>query len=250
LRNFRYCLAFLGSVIVIVTALGVIAVWVLNWKLGLPANADKVSRINTVVAVSAYVAAVLAAVFALIAYWQASGLPSLKADAVVSNYGARGYTLDPIAKNRPVPDWVKINASPFESLRDPVAVTQGEDGQPVLPQLGTDGIQLQCEVTITNTTKYSARNPGIRIGFYGLLYKGDVGDGWKVVETWGPDNGLRTIQWDGGTDNIAHGNWTRKLPRLNFYEVVVIDQNPTLDISLVADGIGPQKFRSPVKWHW
>lgn len=53
---------------------------------------------------------------------------------------------------------------------------------------------------------------------------------------------------DGGTENIVHGKWSRKLPAINFNEVVVIRQDPppALTITVVSDGCNPQKFPFPL----
>ena len=76
-RSSRFWVAVSGSTVAIVSAVIIIGVWWQNWKLGLPSSADKITRINTVVATSAYALVFLAALFALVAYWQASGRPSI-----------------------------------------------------------------------------------------------------------------------------------------------------------------------------
>jgi hypothetical protein len=73
----RICFTLVGSVVVLASVAIIVCVWKWDYRFGLPVNTDKITRINTVVAASAYIAAIVAAVFALIAYWQASGLPSL-----------------------------------------------------------------------------------------------------------------------------------------------------------------------------
>jgi hypothetical protein len=78
MRSLRIWLILAGSIIALGSLLAILAVWNWNYRFGLPASADKVTRLNTVVATSAYIAAIIAATFALVAYWQSSGLPSLE----------------------------------------------------------------------------------------------------------------------------------------------------------------------------
>lgn len=70
--SFRIWLTLAGSLIAVGSVVAISGVWVWNFKFGLPASADKITRLNTMVAASAYIAAIIAAVFALIAYWQSS----------------------------------------------------------------------------------------------------------------------------------------------------------------------------------
>jgi hypothetical protein len=63
------------------------------------------------------------------------------------------------------------------------------------------------------------------------------------VETWSEQNGLRSIQWDGGTDNIVHGKWSRALPVMGFNEVAIISETPMLVVTVVADGCEPKEFK-------
>jgi hypothetical protein len=98
---------------------------------------------------------------------------------------------------------------------------------------------------VVNTTKYAARNPGLRIRFDGLLFNG-LPAGWTSVERWGEWNGLKAIQWDGGTENIVHGKWSRTLPILGFNEIIPITDEPTLVVTVVADGCAPKEFKFPL----
>jgi hypothetical protein len=208
-------------------------VWALDWKLGLPANADKLSRINTVVAVSAYVAAILAAVFALIAYWQASGHPSLSPAIIFPGQDIN----DPLfgVEGRSLPHWVHLNAPPFSTHELSL-----NSGDPLL-SLTNHGAPLVGAVYLDNKTKYSARNPGMRIEFVGLLFNA-LTPGWTPVERQDPTkNGYRSIQWDGGTDNIIHGHWMRSLPELNLSESIILSKDPALLVTVVADGCSPSR---------
>ena len=102
MRSLRFWIILVGSIIVIGSILAIASVWKWDVGFGLPRGADKVTRINTIVAASAYIAAIVAAVFALIAYWQASGLPSLKPEIEFFPLDAPLW-----ATSREPPPWVK-----------------------------------------------------------------------------------------------------------------------------------------------
>src|ERR1019366_8299891 len=71
------------------------------------------------------------------------------------------------------------------------------------------------EITIINGSRYSARNPGVRIEFNSFgLPSMTLNDGWSTIST--NDLGVSAIQWDGGANYIVHGKWSRKLPSLDF----------------------------------
>ena len=232
MRSLRFWLTLAGSIIALASVLTIVGVWIGSSKFDLPAGADKVTRINTVVAASAYIAAIIAAIFALIAYWQASGLPSLKPEISFLPLDA------PLtATSRQPPPWVNIDWLPL-----PFISHRTEHSVPILDRPPSDRI---LTVVLTNETKYAARNPGLRIQFDGLLFNG-IPPEWTSVERWGEWNGLKAIQWDGGTDNIVHGKWSRTLPPVGFNEIAVISARPTLIVTVVADGCRPKEFKFPL----
>jgi hypothetical protein len=214
----------MGSALALATSLVIVGVWALNWKFGFPASADKISRLNTVIAVAAYVAAMIAAGFAIVAYRQASGLPEL--EPVIKFQANHPNTLNFwVNPDRQIPPWV----------------TPALSGATELVMLHSPNSMIGS-VLLKNNSRYSARNPGLRIEFDGLLFNA-ANPYWTTVEWWTPHhaNGSRIIQWDGGVDNIVHGNWSRGLPDLNFNEVVVTRKNPSpkLVVTFIADGCDP-----------
>jgi hypothetical protein len=240
-----------GSIIALATVLTIFGVWIGNLKFDLPSSVDKVTRINTVVAASAYVAAIIAAAFALIAYWQTSGRPSLKPE--VSQSPFRFSELE--ARSREAPPWIRTWAKPFprnwndysKENADLFTFHWGEDPpKSSVPMLEGVVSNTFLTVTLVNRTKYTARNPGLRIQFDGLLFN-DIPSGWTPVARWGESNGLMAIQWDGGIDNIVHGKWSRTLPIVGFDEVVVIKRWPELIMTVVADGCRPKEYKFPLK---
>jgi hypothetical protein len=219
---------------VLASVLTILGVWLWNFRFDLPVSADKVTRINTVVAVSAYIAAIVAAIFALIAFWQASGLPSLEPEIsfLPFNSTSPAFTFTFLLP----PPWVDTGAAPFS------APWRNDSAVPILDRASSDTL---CTVVLKNKTKYAARNPGVRIVFDGLLYNAPP-SGWTSVERWGEKNGQKAIQWDGGTENIVHGKWSRTLPIVGFNEIVVVTGEPALIVTVVADGCSPKDFRFPL----
>lgn len=90
------------------------------------------------------------------------------------------------------------------------------------------------------------KNPGVRIQLEGL---GSLGpqEGWQTV-TFATSVGITAIQWDGGTDSIVHGQWSRALPALDFSDVCELFPGGTaLIVTIVADGVAPLVRRLPVR---
>jgi hypothetical protein len=105
--------------------------------------------------------------------------------------------------------------------------------------------QTQGTITIINSSKYSARNPGVRIGLDGL---GGMGaqPGWEIL-TIANMSGPVVFQWDGGADYIVHGNWSRTLPELDVKGMFTSKTDPAFIIDIAADGFGPKRTRIPVR---
>lgn len=237
MRSLRFWFTLAGSIIVLLSVLTIAGVWIWNLKFGLPVSADKITRINTAVAASAYIAAIIAAIFALVAYWQTSGLPSLEPEINFLPFRSRPPTFT-ATRHDPPPPWVDINLIPFP-----------DSWKGTLPPVLDRGSSSQIfTVVLTNKTKYAARNPGLRIHFDGLLYNG-IPREWTSEGQWGEKNGLKSIQWDGGTENIVHGKWSRTLPIVGFNEIVLSSYEPKLVVTVVADGCLPKEFKFPLIVH-
>jgi hypothetical protein len=224
----------------------ILSTWFRNWHLDLPASADKVTRINTVLAVSAYTLALIGTVAAVVAYLQASGRPSLKAEIKFQELAIEGLTFK--ARAIPpysMPSWLAEGSVPFSRAEpfEPLIIVRSTDS----PVRGIN--ELLGEVMLLNTSNYAARNPGLRIDFDGLLFQNLIGD-WLPALYWQTGkNGYKAIQWDGGTEYIVHGKWTRTLPQLDFNEVVIyrMDPPPKLVVTVVADGCKPVYREIPLK---
>lgn len=104
-------------------------------------------------------------------------------------------------------------------------------------------------ITVINGSRYSARNPGVRIEFNSFgLSSMTLNDGWSISST--NDLGVSAIQWDGGANYIIHGKWSRKLPSLDFgsLESSISDRESlTMTVSLAADGMTPVKTEIPLR---
>lgn len=235
-RSFRFWITLAGTIIVAISILTITEAWIGDLKFDLPTSTDKVTRINTVVAASAYIAAIVAAIFALVAYWQANGLPSLEPEISFLPYNMA----DPeflATFRQPPPPWVDVTSPPFV-----LKVSPG--GAVLVPE--RPGSEIILTVVLRNKTKYAARNPGLQIRFDGLLFN-NLPAQWTAAERWGEKNGLRAMQWDGGVDYIVHGKWSRTLPIVGFSEFVVTGtETPKLTVTVVADGCRPKEFGFPL----
>jgi hypothetical protein len=218
----RVSLAVVAVIFVGATIFAILATWIWGWKLLLPAATDKATRINTVVAVSAYAAAMLGVIIALIAYWQASGRPSLGSEIKFP--------------------FLQSNLLVFESYKPPqIADWIGSADKGSVRMLQIKDADLIGTVVIKNSSRYAAQNPGLRIKFDGLYFNA-LSSGWTIAESWGDMRGAKAIQWDGGTENIIHGKWSRRLPDLDFNAVIVYRLNPPprLVVTIVSDGCRPR----------
>jgi hypothetical protein len=207
-------LATLGMILAASAAVIGTAFW--NWKFALK-GVDHATRINTVVAVSAYVLVAATLVIALIAYLAATGRPSMSPE----------ITFGMSRQNNLVFELDETRAAPWRYVKK--------------------GKQSEARVVIHNRSKYAARNPGMRVildGLGGLVEQ----PGWTVIAS---ENqiGPTAIQWDGGTNYMIHGSWSRTLPALDFSGVFGYRHDPPAEliVSLVADGFDPRSWHFPVK---
>jgi hypothetical protein len=223
----------------------VIGAWGPHWSFGLPHSATDLARLDAIVPIAAFVVATAAVVIALMAYWQASGLPLLEIDIKLpgdvtnSLFFATDHGKDvqekwPNLRTQYADGWLSLQCPPMFFPDAP-----NEEGFQTLTMLQRY-TGMTATVQLRNRSKYAARNPGVRIKFDGLLFNNLVGD-WRPVERWGQYNGYLAVQWDGGVDNIVHGLWSRALPDLSFVECIVyrLDPPPKLVVTVVADGCEP-----------
>ena len=186
-----------------------------DWRFGLPTH-DKTTVINTVVAVGAFILVAWGVVVALAAYVSATGTPDLSVEITVEYMPSNKLVFQGAVQQQ-------------SELRE-----NARDHQRSFVVHG----QTKCEVIITNVSKYSARNPGVRIAIFGL---GGVPpqEGWTIISPRRP-YGPHEIQWDGGTDYIIHGQWSRTLPNLEMGGVFTQPPwDPAFRVDVAADGFGP-----------
>jgi hypothetical protein len=198
----------------LVPLLGVYA-W--NWHLGLGA-ADRSTRVGAALGIAGCVLAFVAAVAALAAYMAASGVPDLDVEV---RFPFSEVNLPHFRAADDQPDGNSIKIEPYK---------QG---------IGT--------LTIRNQSSYSAKNPGIRVKLVGIL--GFTGaHGWTTT-AFGTTVGVTEIQWDGGSDQMIHGRWTRVLPEIDLREIRLARafKDPRLEVTLVADGIRPKTVAIPMR---
>lgn len=195
--------------LMIVTTLAVLGTAFWGWRFGL-GRADLATRINTVAAVSAFVLVAATLFVALIAYLAATGQPDLTVGVNGQEPGTH-RALELLASQHMI----------------------------VTAKFHTE----QLLVSLVNRSRYSARNPGVRIVLWGLA-KLRPQQGWIVVND-GSVGGTAVIQWDGGADQMIHGSWSRSLPVLDLAGATLTYQSPErkpypeLKMYVVADGVKP-----------
>ncbi|MEU2419577.1 hypothetical protein ABZ619_00710 [Streptomyces sp. NPDC007851] len=100
-------------------------------------------------------------------------------------------------------------------------------------------------VTLNNTSLYADKNPGVRIELEGLRGIGEH-SGWHSERV--HMLGIHSMQWEGGTDSIVHGKWSRTLPGLDFTGLTEMEPgNTALVVTPAADGVAPIRTRMPVR---
>ncbi|MBN0045767.1 hypothetical protein JS756_16970 [Streptomyces actuosus] len=188
-----------------------------GWTLGLGTD-DRVVLVNTALVIYTCLLTAAAAVVAVLAYRAATGRPELDIEITFS------FSFP----NEPV----------FAAASDEDGVFEG--------RVIADFEQSWARVVMSNASTYAAKNPGVRIelewlgGFAAM-------EGWESVAfTHGV--GVTAIQWDGGTDSIVHGRWSRVLPSFDLAHArELVPGDSTLVVTIVADGIEPVIRRLPVR---
>ena len=133
----------------------------------------------------------------------------------------------------------------FSSPNEPVFIMNEETDSDATHRVIRSFRQTEGTVTITNASKYSPHNPGIRIQLDGLGGM-TVQPGWEILSM-ANQVGPALLQWDGGADYIIHGNWSRTLPQLDVKDVFTTKVDPAFIIDIAADGFGPKRIRIPVR---
>jgi hypothetical protein len=96
---------------------------------------------------------------------------------------------------------------------------------------------FEIRVRLWNRNSYSARNPAVRMEFFGLQPVASGHVNWLTVPVT-QSGAVGAIQWDGGADLSIHGpDWFRDLPPFNLGPPrVLAGAKPTLYVEAVADG--------------
>ncbi|MFE9601989.1 hypothetical protein [Streptomyces hokutonensis] len=219
MKHLRDSRAWATVITIIVLGAGpvfLIGMGIWDWKLGLHTE-DRVAVVNTVIAAASWLLVAVAGVVALLAYRDASGRPDLHIE-ITFNFS---FPNEPVflAGDAVTPDQHRQ----IEAFK-----------------------QVSATVTLSNASLYAAKNPGVRIELEGL---NDIGQqsGWQ--DEWVHMLGIHSLQWEGGTESIVHGEWSRTLPALDFTGLTELDPgNAALVVTLVADGVAPARTRMPVRF--
>ncbi|MEU8936337.1 hypothetical protein AB0D30_41455 [Streptomyces sp. NPDC048409] len=214
-RDLRVWITIAAIAAIAPAPLALVGMVVRGWQFGLHTD-DRVGVATTVLTGASWLLVAVAGIVALLAYRDASGRPDLGIE-------------------------ITFNFSfPNEPVFSAIESEEADQRRQVLPFK-----QVTATVTLTNASLYAAKNPGVRIELEGL-HGIDEQTGWH--SEWIHMIGIRSIQWEGGTESIVHGKWSRRLPGLDFSgltEMAVGDA--ALVVTLVADGIAPIRTRMPVR---
>ena len=189
-----------------------------GWRFGLQSN-DTAVVVGTVIAGTSLVLIGVTAIVALLAYLAATGAPDL----------------------------VPSIAFRFSDENTPVFSVESLPSTPhvaVISFRQTEGI-----VRVTNRSRFSARNPGMHVGFQNVgRFDPQLNRGWTIV-SYANQVGPTAIQWDGGVDGLIHGKWSRTLPQLDFDGVAAVAGiESSITITVVADGFGPREWTFPIRF--
>jgi hypothetical protein len=199
--------------------LAVLAAIVLPFQYGLH-NADRATVVSTVAVVATYLVAVVAGAVAWVAYRAATGQPDLTPNV--------RFRFD-----------AEVNAPEFK-------VSRVHDTRE-FPLRVDSFMQVSGTISVSNYSAYSARNPGVRVDF---IRCGGISEikGWSASEFVGQVGPTR-FQWDGGTNEIIHGRWSRNLPGFYFDGLMIFDHDPVLLVTVTADGVLPKSWPLHIAWN-
>lgn len=120
-----------------------------------------------------------------------------------------------------------------------MTLVNGEPAQEEVTLVNPSALVIGIE--LVNRSKYSARNPGVRVSIFGFSSLQLTDLSWRRINP-STDGSLHQFQWDGGTENV-HGGWSRRLPDLQLAGSQTIDraaEKHELKIEYVADGVAPK----------
>lgn len=147
----------------------------------------------------------IAALVALRAYAQSTGLPALKLQV----------WFEFSQPNKPV----------FRATRD-------ENGWLKAVRFK----QTNGTISIRNDSNYSAKNPAVVVRLRGMSFIGSLPEWTELIFI--TTVGITAVQWDGGANYSIHGRSTRKLPVLRMDKLYQIPGYgaPSLAVELLAEG--------------
>ncbi|WP_145969002.1 hypothetical protein [Streptomyces hyaluromycini] len=216
-RDPRYWITLVTLAVIAAGAALVVGAAFDGWTLGLGTR-DRAVTVNTALVIYTCLLTAVAAIVALWAYRSATGRPALDIEITFN----------------------------FSFPNEPVFVAERDEDEVTAWRKLQSFKQTWATVTLNNASEYAGKNPGVRIQLEGL---GSLGpqEGWQTV-TFVSSVGITAIQWDGGTDSIVHGQWSRALPTLDFSNVLeLVPGGTALVVTIVADGVAPLVRKFPVR---
>jgi hypothetical protein len=207
----RALLRTIGIAVGVTTLIAVILTVV---ALTSPGNAaDRLAAAGDVLVGATLLLAVIAALVALLAYAVSTGPPNLQLSVQFSG----------------------LTSNTFRTI--------GED--PSKDGLIKLRVSLPGRVLLRNQSSYSAKNPAFIVRLHALAFSGIGGfDKWTVIDMVDSSTaGWRyplytTIQWDGGPTYSIHGHSVRRLPNLDFTDLLHSSRwgPPSVTFEILAEG--------------
>jgi hypothetical protein len=191
--------------------------WV--WS-GLANLADRIAAVSVGIGAATLFITVIAALVALAAYHAATQAPDLQPQILFPGS----------EPNRP------------RLVSNPQQAQEGVFGK------FADFSQLVARVRIYNASKFSARNPLMRIRLRNLsgVKESNSPYGWESLD--GDANGTTWFQWEGGADQMVHGKSLSFLPNLRVPGLMTLGpEPPSLTLEVLAEGSEPRTVVVPVE---
>ncbi|HEV2347397.1 MAG TPA: hypothetical protein VGS97_25100 [Actinocrinis sp.] len=206
-----------GTVVVIVGSVVIVAMAYAGWTLGLGTH-DRGVTVTVALTADALFAGLVATVLALSAYWAASGTADLHVE-LTFNYSKPNEPVFKLGTPLPGTSWRPIE--PFK--------------------------QNRARVVVYNRSKYSARNASVQIRLRGFMNVQPV-PGWLVISS-ANMVGATAFQWDGGADQLVHEGVARVLREFTLIDAQVdpASTQPLIVVTVVADGVKPKPIMMPVR---
>ena len=118
-----------------------------------------------------------------------------------------------------------------------------------LPGFKRDVNRVWVQVSLENTTDWSARNVAVRVDF-NQVRRISVPPEWDIAAQHQVTNEVVAAQWEGGATHAVHGRWTRHLKPITLTDAIIEapGDNCFMTVEVVAEGFR-DTWKFPILWH-